>query len=222
MDIVKAHCNKCGGERRHELLHSETTTWEDYIDDHFSIDGGDKFDLIKCCGCELVALRHSSWFSEDTDPDGTPMVKVEQFPPETYRTEPKWVKDLIWSIPIDDNFVGEFIKEIYIALRNNSPRLAVMGIRALLEQVMIDKIGDKGSFKKNLDAFQEAGHISKNQRSTLESVIEAGHAAMHRRFKPTPWDVGMLMDVTESIIESIYINDHRSRQLSKVVPQRGA
>lgn len=220
MDIVKAYCNRCGGERRHELLYSETTTWEDEIDDHFSVDGGDKFDLIKCCGCELVALRRSSWFSEETEPDGTPIIKVEQFPPETYRAEPKWITDLIWSMPIDDNFVGEFIKEIYIALRNKSLRLAVMGIRALLEQVMIDKVGDKGTFKKNLDAFQNAGHISKSQRDALDPVIEAGHAAMHRRFKPTARDVGTLMDVTESIVESIYINDHRSRQISKIVPSR--
>jgi len=123
-------------------------------------------------------------------------------------------------MPVDNNLVGDCIKEIYIALRNQSLRLAVMGIRALLEQIMIDKVGDQGSFKENLDAFEEKGFVSKSQRVILEPVLEAGHATMHRAFKPTKADIGTLMDITENIIESIYINEHRASKLSKRVPKR--
>jgi hypothetical protein len=36
------------------------------------------------------------------------------------------------------------LEEIYIATQNNLPRLAIMGIRALLEHIMIDKVTDQG------------------------------------------------------------------------------
>jgi hypothetical protein len=218
--VIRIHCNKCGGERRHEILHHETVTWEDIVDESYTIDGGDAYDLVKCCGCENVALRHQKWYSEDTDVQGHPNVTTVLYPPESYRSEPRWLTDLFWSMPIENNFVGDFIKEIYIALRNQSLRLAVMGIRALLEQVMIDKIGDQGTFKGNLDAFEAKGFVSHSQRIVLEPVLEAGHATMHRAFKPTTTDVGRLMDITESIIESIYINEHRASEISKRVPPK--
>ena len=34
-----------------------------------------------------------------------------------------------------------------------------MGIRALLELIMIDKVGDKGSFAKNADTFEREGFL---------------------------------------------------------------
>lgn len=219
-NIMKVHCNMCGGERRHDILHHEEVTWEDRIDDDYSIRGGNVYDLVKCCGCESVALRHKAWFSDDTDEQGRVNERATLYPPPSYRSEPRWLSDLILVLPIGNNFVSEFIKEIYIALRNNSLRLAVMGIRALLEQVMIDKVGDHGAFNKNLDAFEQGGFVSRTQRLVLEPVLEAGHATMHRAFKPASKDVGQLMDITESIIESIYINTRRAFEVSKRVPSK--
>ncbi|MGQ0502618.1 MAG: DUF4145 domain-containing protein [Panacagrimonas sp.] len=213
LTILRAHCNRCGGDRRQEVLHLQKVTWAEEIEDRFSIDGGDSYELLKCCGCELISLRHSSWFSEDADDEGRPIVSIERYPPETHRTEPMWVADLVMQLPINNCFLSDLLKEIYVALRSKSLRLAVMGKRALLEQVMIDKIKDQGSFNRNLDEFQRAGHVSESQRSALEPVIDAGHAAMHRGFKPTASDVGILMDVAESIIESVYFNDHRSQEI---------
>lgn len=218
--VIRVYCNKCGGERHHEVLHHETVNWEEVVDDRYHLDGVNTYDLVKCCGCDSVALRHQSWFSEDTDEQGRPNVRTNFYPPESYRSEPKWLNDLFWTLPLDNNFVGEFIEEIYVALRNKSLRLAVMGIRALLEQVMIDKVGDHGTFKGNLNAFEANGLISRSQRAVLEPVLEAGHATMHRAFKPTTSDVGRLMDIAESIIESIYINEHRASELAKRVPRR--
>jgi len=176
--------------------------------------------MIKCCGCENVALRHQSWFSEDTDIQGRPIIKTNYYPPATYRQEPKWLLELFWVLPIDNNFVGDLLKEIYVSLRNDSSRLAVMGVRALLEQVMVDKVGDQGSFKKNLDEFETKGFISKSQRAVLEPVLDAGHAAIHRAFNPSKEDLVSLIDITENVIESIYVNAKRAKEIQKKVPKR--
>lgn len=46
-----------------------------------------------------------------------------------------------------------------------------MGIRAALESLMIDKVGDNGSFKANMDAFQVADYLNGRQRGHLEAVL---------------------------------------------------
>jgi hypothetical protein len=44
--------------------------------------------------------------------------------------------------------LDDLLKEIYRATENALPRLAVMGIRALLEKIMVLKVGDHGNFCK--------------------------------------------------------------------------
>jgi len=118
--------------------------------------------------------------------------------------------------------VPDLLQEIYVAIQNDSLRLAVMGIRALLEHVMIDKVSDRGTFQKNLDAFEEQGFVSKSQRTILESVLEAGHATIHRAFSPSRDELVALIDITENVIESIYLNELRAARIAGKVPPRGA
>jgi len=95
-----------------------------------------------------------------------------------------------------------------------------MGVRSLIEKVMIDKIGDKGSFKNNIAEFEKLGYISKYQRNHLEAVIEAGHASIHRSYSPTTEDVITLVDITEHIIKTIYLHENKIEQLKMRVPSR--
>lgn len=217
MEIVKGHCNKCGGERRQEVLCAEKSRWDN---EEAGICGGDTYEMIKCCGCEGVSLRHSSWFSEDFDNSGNPKINIRYYPPAAFRQDPRWLPELIFAIPSADRSVHDLLQEIYVALQNDSLRLATMGIRALLEHVMVEKVGDQGSFKNNLDAFESQGFISRSQRNVMEPVLEAGHATMHRSFKPTHNHLVALIDITENIIESIYINLLRVNEISKTVPPR--
>ena len=145
--------------------------------------------------------------------------KYQNYPPATFRQEPRWLQELSLVIPPPDRSVQELLEEIYVALQNDSLRLAAMGIRAVLEHVMIEKVGDQGSFGNNLNAFETQGFISKSQRTVLEPVLEAGHATIHRSFKPNQNDLVALIDITENIIESIYINQLRASEITKTVPR---
>lgn len=97
-------------------------------------------------------------------------------------------------------------------------RLCVIGIRALLEHVMVENISDQGGFFANLKAFETGGFISRVQREAIEPVLEAGHASMHRGFKATEPQVQALLDVTENVLESIYITGGRVKGLA--IPPR--
>lgn len=216
MEIVWSHCNKCTADRKQEILHVEATSWDERLDEETYVSGWDKYEMLKCCGCENVSLRHKSSFSEEYDEHGNPFVAVNYYPPLIDRREPSW----LYKLSSKNRFIYELFKEIYIALPNNSVRLATMGLRALIEHVMIDKVGDNGSFSNNLDQFQKKGFISQIQSAVLEPVLEAGHAAMHRSFVPSTSDLLAIIDITENIVESIYINEHRVKHLLEKIPPK--
>ena len=194
--------------------------WSEEIHRNFSIEGSDIYDLFKCCGCDSVVFRHKSWFSEHVDQEtGMPEISTRYYPPPTYRNLPIWINEFCLSSGSEAS-ISELMHEINVALQNNAPRLATMGVRALLEIVMLDKVGDKRSFSANLEAFQEEGYISKIQKEVIGQILEAGHATIHRGYKPEKEDVVHLMDVTESIIETIYINESRLKSLAEKIPSR--
>ncbi|VAW71385.1 hypothetical protein MNBD_GAMMA10-94, partial [hydrothermal vent metagenome] len=50
--------------------------------------------------------------------------------------------------------------------------------------------------------------------------LEAGHAAIHRTFRPNNKDIITLLDITEHIIESVYLHESKIKKLKKRVPAR--
>lgn len=211
MTTTKAHCNTCGGERNHEVLHSERTSWED---PEHPISGSDTYQTLKCCGCENIKLRHTSWFSEDDQ------ARVNYFPAAIFRRNPEWFNELWLELPPQDDFVEQLLKEIYVALQHNLPSLATMGVRSLLEKIMISKTGDLGNFVQNIAEFEKLGYVSRIQRERLEAILEAGHAAIHRTYKPLNKDVITLVDLTEHIVETVYLHEAKVTELKKSVPPR--
>lgn len=112
------------------------------------------------------------------------------------------------------------MREVYSALDNGSLRLAAMGIRAALENLMIEKVGDRQSFKANIDALQKAGYLSLRQAVALDTILEAGHAAVHRQWKPKSGDIDTVLEITNTLIESVYLHEESVRNLDKRVPKR--
>lgn len=177
------------------------------------LENDNRYTMAQCNGCDAFNYLDDYW---NTAMDDT---ISQQWPLKLIRKEPDWLWNLFMSEGLD-SYKHDFLREIYRALRNNAPRLVVIGIRALLEQVMIEKVGDAGNFVQNLDRFQQEGFISSIQRSAIEPVIEAGHASTHRRFKASTEQISDLLDVTESLIATIYI--HRAMLANMDIPPRPA
>ena len=112
---------------------------------------------------------------------------VTYYPSPVSRVLPDWIFDFEIGLVggEEEQMIGQLLQEVYAAGRGGQYRLATMGIRAVLEQVIIAKVGDHHSFSKNLEQFYAAGYISLMQRDALDNSLEAGHAATHRFFKPT-------------------------------------
>lgn len=176
--------------------------------------------MLKCCGCDNVNLQHSSWCSEDMEVDGSAAISVTYFPPAISKAEPSWLTQLDGDFDSNRRYIVALIREIYSALHNDSRKLAVMGVRALLEHVMISTVGDHGTFEKNLENFQVQGYLSGKQRKSIESILQAGHATMHRQFSPSTNDVNIIVDIAESLIATTYVHADKADELDKRVPKK--
>jgi hypothetical protein len=217
-DKIRSHCNSCGGERNHVVLHREYSTWyEDVNEGRNTISGSDTYFLLKCGGCDAVHLRHESAFSEFFDGP-----KVRLYPPAVSRRQPTWSRDMAWPLGNDaETTIGELLEEIYAALQSDSRRSAAMAIRALLEVVMIDKVGDQGAIGKNISAFFAAGYVPvASQDLFRDTLMEAGNAAMHRSWKPSAQHLEVLMDLTEWLVASLYVHPQQAASLKTKIPPR--
>lgn len=219
MIVTKSYCNECVNERNHTVLHAETTDGaEEEHHYHWRVVN----EMLKCMGCDTISLRRTITDSIDVDSNGQSVPSVSYFPPAIFRKKPEWIGELsvLYIFDADKEFLGDLINEIYVCVQNDCRRSAGMAVRALLEQVMIDKISDQGSFIKNIAEFQSKGYISQLQREFLETVIEAGHATIHRAYKPTKDDIVSLVNIAESVVESCYVNEHRIERLRKRIPPK--
>lgn len=172
-------------------------------------------------GCDAITFRHASWFSEDQDDNGSPIGRELMYPPRIARSKPDWLGAVLQSpFWTGETAVEQFLKEIYTSLDNSCPRLAAMGIRALIEYIIIDKCGDHGNFTRNLEEFRSSGYVSPNQAKQIAAVIEMGHAATHRVFQPSVDDLKTSMDIVETIIADMYVHPERATKLASSIPTR--
>ena len=213
-DRVKLHCNACLALRWHSVLYATKREYFEELDENNQYHEVTEYQLAECNGCEAVTLQTQWRNSGQPEPIG------EQWPPKISRPQPKWMMDLFWMDISDNSFKQDFIREIYSALKVGNRRLSVLGARALLEQVMLENIEDKGNFAANLSLFESAGFVSRLQREALQPVIEAGHASMHRGFKASESEINGILDVLENVMESIYISKRRVSALSIPVRKR--
>ena len=227
--IVKAHCNSCLGEKNHKLLYTEEMKGSDPIIGDFdqelgSMDWSETYEMIKCLGCDSVSLRQTLWCSEDNPGES----RVQYFPPTIQRQIPKWIERLAPEDPFSDKKLNkneakakyrrDLLEQIYIALNNDSPLVALMGIRALLESVMIDKVGDTVGFGAKLHAFEQGKFVTPLQRKQLADVLDIGHATIHRHYTPNPQAIELALGLTENILQSIYVHPLTAKGLK--VPKR--
>ena len=135
-----------------------------------------------------------------------------------WKTSAKLDTGLSLSVPLE---IANFLTEIYSALDNENLRLCALGIRALIEQVMISQVGEQGSLGKNVDAFFAAGHVaSRDQGNFRSAIIGVGDAAMHRGYTPKVEDIHILLDISESLIASIFVHPERAKNVAAQIPPR--
>jgi hypothetical protein len=202
-----APCSTCLRKTNHDILFSKSLQDEVTIDTHV---------LLECRGCGTISMAHQRLWTDDGSKDH------DYYPSPITRKQPEWALHMLAGVHGygKEQDIGALLGEVYAAVAGGQHRLAAIGIRALLEQVMILKVGDLRTFDLKLDAFQEQGYISLLQRDALRATLDLGDAAMHRRHRPSEDDQTLALNIVEGVLAPIYAHKDLAIKLAESVPQR--
>lgn len=116
--------------------------------------------------------------------------------------------------------VSAVVDEVSRALQTDSPRLATIGARTIVDLVILDKVGDVGSFGEKLAALEAQGYVGRKNREFVSAALEAGSAAAHRGVAPQVVDLNRVIDIVESLLEAVYVLEDAAKHLRKTTPPR--
>lgn len=112
------------------------------------------------------------------------------------------------------------LNEIDLGLRNQLSALPMMGLRALLESVMIERVGDSGGFEAKLKQFEKNGYATPQHADVIRKVLDAGHASMHRTYFPNADDLETCVDVVKHLLHGVYVLHPKVLDLAANTPPR--
>jgi len=211
--IVKAHCRKCGGVRRHAMLHKEVRDWKD---DDYPVYGSDTYEILECCGCETIGFRHSHYFSEDIDEEGNPISHFDHYPPFSTRVSPDWTgTQLFLSLKLDETWIVDLLKQIYSSVGLKSYSLAAMGARAIVDAIVTAEAGDIGSFPDKLNRLIKKGMLDDMRSKVIHAAFDAGSATAHRGYELGEADLYTLLDIMESTLYAFRIKPEKDKKDAK-------
>jgi hypothetical protein len=197
---IKIFCNNCDKVTNHSLLAS--------VDEHGEqgvVHWKDTYQILKC-SCGNVTVRKQQWCSEWQEPNSEPHYNYTFLPPRHFRKKPKWFSQL-------DQKLIDVLDEVYAALQHGLYYVATVGIRTVLDMVMVDKVKDIGENEDKYAALLAKGIVTENQLDLLKVAIEAGNAAAHRGYRPSADDLKHLIVITETIIEKLNIAKRKEEYL---------
>jgi hypothetical protein len=210
-EFVWSHCNECGQETKHNIVHRADRR-RAYDDDHYTVEVGSIWKVLQCRGCEEVALHRVDWCSEDDPQDGSG--PATYFPPRISRRRPAWIDR--YEVPKE--YVG-LLSEVYSALHADSRRLAAMGARALIDAYITRRVGDQGDFSKGLAKLVEKNFIREAQREIISAAVDAGNASAHRGHLPSNNDISAVIDIVENLIHNELLTE-QAQSLRANTPPR--
>jgi len=205
----KAHCRKCGGERWHFILAKEDRAWSE---DEGRVSGSDSWQILECCGCETITFRHTDWFSEITDPDGTPILKKDQYPPSSSRKSPEWLNDLYVCVNIDEILFVGLLVDIYATMGLKAFSLSAMGARTVVDWLVTKAVGDVGTFRQKLEKMRDMNKITPERVDVIYAAFDAASAAAHRGHSPTESELSTILDIMERLLYDLVVKPYHDKK----------
>jgi Domain of unknown function (DUF4145) len=163
-----------------------------------------------------VCPRHWSSVDYDITEDGpTPILHRDLYPPAPSRKMPEWGIDGLVCYSLNDTWIIQQHADIYAAIGINAYALAAMGMRAIVDFIVPSKGGTKGNFKEKLTRMHQERLITETQVDVIYAAFDAGSAAAHRGHSPELVDIYTMLDITESLLQQIYIDPVRQRRQAR-------
>jgi hypothetical protein len=201
---VQLPCSKCDGKTYH-LVRSSL----DISGKESHISGGafwweSHYQIIQCQGCKTISFRMCSTNSEDFEPDDEGHF-VEVVSENLYPSRVEGRKGLdegVWHLP---SKVRRIYAETLQALNSQSPVLAGIGLRALVETVCEEKSAEGGNLMQQIDDLTLKGILTPAGTKILHKIRTLGNAAAHEVKPHSEQQLGIALDVIEHLLIDVYI-----------------
>ena len=204
----KVFCPHCKREQmstvKHEVCDSDSdediTVYSDYY--IMKCLGGDHhFFYIEEYNTEDIYERYNA----DVERNIINFNKTNESYP-LYNETPSIPHKLLNLKEIDGDFY-DLINEIIAAEKNNLYCLATGGLRTAFDKAIeiLRNGNSSGSFSKKIDYICEKLEITDDDKIIIETLIDAGHCAIHRSWKPSKAEFTILLEILYSLIKKIVI-----------------
>ena len=116
--------------------------------------------------------------------------------------------------------LSRLLSEIEHGIETELFALSSMGIRAAIDFICNDIVGDIGGFKQKLKALEAGGHITIKNKNILENTLELGHASAHRAHFPKKEELKSALKVLLHLLDEIYLLESKAKEIAESVPKR--
>ncbi|MCX7380378.1 MAG: DUF4145 domain-containing protein [Alphaproteobacteria bacterium] len=216
METVRLQCFSCCRETNQECLWRTIRT-EEYEAARDDLDWDGKrvffrrrYSVTACKGCDNIRL-----IAESEGEFHTSLPISGDFETPSYLDEPDEVlverrqrmrAMPVWWNALPDAEMVRFGHEVYGALGNGWLHLAFMGMRRIVERMMVRSVGDQGSFHKTTAAFSDKENLGARPRDAIKALIAFGNAATHRKVETgDPVLNSSIFEVFEALLYQHYI-----------------
>ena len=196
-------CIKCTGKTTHKVVTSTEIrghTGDSHYDYYWSVD----YQIIQCLGCKSISFRQEDSNSEDyyqIDEDEFEYGTVEKI----YPSRVEGIK----SLGNEKHYLPSNVRTIYdetlTALSNQSPILAAIGLRALLETVCKEKKAEGNDLFKKIDSLTAKKILTPAGAIILHKIRSLGNSAAHEVKPHSEKQLALAMDIIEHMLKEVYI-----------------
>jgi hypothetical protein len=216
---LKGYCPTCSAERFADAVAVHEERWDEgpfsYCRRH---------SILKCRGCQTVYVERADSCDDDVEYLHDETGEVETFYPErksywpapTQRAAPSWIHVLE-----SDPDLKALYDELYAALNGDLRVLAAIGVRTVFDRVS-ESLGVDPAlpFDKKLADLKAKGKIGGDELALLDILTNAGNAAAHRGWRPSPQDLETLVATLEAFLYRTLVLDNEVKALGQGVPRK--
>lgn len=196
-------CQRCVGKTQHTVVASLDERGDDEHGD-YTVSWTTEYQVVQCAGCKSVSFRQASSNSEACYPVGPDEweyeVNEKLYPSRIAgRTG---LGDGVYHLPAS---VRQIYEETLAVLANQSPILAGIGLRALLESVCKEKKAKGNDLLAKIDSLVSSNVLTPASAAILHKIRTLGNAAAHEVKPHSEKQLGLAMDIVEHLLRDVYI-----------------
>ena len=196
-------CQSCAGKTSHKALVTVDVRGSEG-DSHYSLDWSTDYQIVQCQGCKTLSFRIAGTNSEDCfeiNPGEWEYPVAEKLYPPRIEGR-KGLGDETVYLPAKVRLI---YGETLTALSVQSPILAAIGLRALIEAVCEDREAKGADLFKKIDNLVEQRVLTPAGVSILHKIRALGNAAAHEAKPHSEKQLALAMDIVEHLLKDVYI-----------------